>query len=339
MKKLLLVLLALVMTFTLASCGEDEEANTDSEKATYEWTVSSGLPVGSSWDQGLIKFDELLQEKSDGRMSLVIYSGGTLGGAKEALEGVQMGSIDMIVESSISMSNFTDAMTVYDLPYLFPDADTARTVLAGETAQGQLDVLEEFGFKGLNYWENGMLAIGSKEPIYEPADMAGLKIRSADNAVAAGFFENFDANAVVLTWGDIYTSLQNGVLDGVDSTTVPNMYSMNFYDVAPYIVETNHGYTPAPLMMNLDLWNSLSEEDQAIVMEAANEARDYHYEVCDEILSTCEADMEENGATIIKVDPSLFAPKVESMYDEFVGEDGIDPELVEKLQEEAEALK
>ena len=339
MKKLLVVLLALAMTFALASCGGAEDADTGSDKPTYEWTVSSGLPVGSSWDQGLIKFNELLQEKSDGRISLVIYSGGTLGGAKEALEGVQMGSIDMIVESSISMSNFTDAMTVYDLPFLFPDAETARKVLDGETAQGQLDALEEYGFKGLNYWENGILAIGSKTPIEKPEDMAGLRIRAADNAIAAGFFENFDATAVVLTWGDIYTSLQNGVIDGVDSTTVPNMYSMNFYDVAPYICETNHGYTPAPLMMNLDLWNSLSEEDQAIVMEAADEARAYHYQVCDEILSTCEADMESKGATIIKPDPALFAPYVESMYDDFVGEGKIDPELVQKLQEEVEALK
>lgn len=343
-KRILALALALVMTLLLAACGGNQEPSSNDSGAnsgtgddtgiteTYNWTVSSGLAVGSSWDLGLLRFADLLNERSGGKITLTVHSGGTLGSAKETLEGVQMGSIDFIVESSASLSNFTDAMDVFDLPYLFKSNEEARVGLSGDAAQGQLDALEAAGFKGINYWENGIYAIGSVKEVHSLSDLAGMRVRSIDSALQADVYTALGAQPVVLSWGDIYTALQQGVADAVSSTTVPNMYTANFYEVAPYIVLSNHGYSPAPLLCNLNMWNALPANVQELVIECANEARDYHYEVCDEQMEEFRADMEANGAVFIEIDTDEWANAVQPVYDKYVGADGVDPALVEAIQ-------
>lgn len=349
-KRILSFALALAMVLSLAACGGNggqsapSDAKSPSDAAdsssggdggiteTYNWTVSSGLAVGSSWDLGLLRFAELLNERSGGKITLTVHSGGTLGSAKETLEGVQMGSIDFIVESSASLSNFTDAMSVFDLPYLFKNNAEARKGLAGEAARKQLDALEANGFKGINYWENGIYAIGAVREVRSLADLAGMRVRSIDSPLQADVYNALGAQPVVLSWGDIYTSLQQGVIEAVSSTTVPNMYTTNFYEVAPYIVLSNHGYSPAPLLCNVNLWNGLPANVQELVMECANEARDYHYEVCDQQMSEFRANMEANGATFIDIDTEEWSAAVQPVYEKYVGGDGIDPALVDAIR-------
>lgn len=337
MKKMIALVLSLLLTASLVACGgQKSDQSSDGEQAssakTYNWVVSSGLAVGTSWDLGLHKFADLLNEKSNGAITLTVHSGGTLGSAKETLEGVQMGSIDFIVESSASLSNFTNAMSVFDLPYLFANAQEARSALSGDAAMGQLKELEANGFKGLNYWENGIYAIGSVTPIQSLADLSGKRVRSIDSALQADIYTALGAMPVVLSWGDIYTSLQQGVVDAVSSTTVPNMYSANFYEVAPNITLSNHGYSPAPLLCNLNLWNSLPADIQSLVMECAEEAREYHYQVCNEQLADYRAKMEEKGVTFYEIDTAEWANAVQPVYDKYVGADGVPSELVEAIK-------
>ena len=339
MKKFISCIVLFTMLLSLAAPAWAETASSASENAevveiedSYDWIVSSGLAVDSSWDLGLIRFSELLKERSGGKINLTVYSGGTLGSAKEALEGVQMGSINFIVESSASLSNFTDAMAVFDLPYLFKNSEEARAGLAGEAAQGQLEALEAVGFHGINYWENGIYAIGSVKEFDSLEGFQGLRCRSIDSPLQADVYKALGAMPVVLTWGDIYTSLQQGVVDCVSSTTVPNMYTANFYEVAPYIIRSNHGYSPAPLLCNLNMWNSLPENVQQLVTECAEEARDYHYTVCDEQLEDFQKKMEEAGVKFIDVDTDEWAAAVEPIYEKYVGEGGVSQELVDAIR-------
>ena len=120
---------------------------------------------------------------------------------------------------------------------------------------------------------------------------------------------------VVLAWGDIYTSIQTGVADAVSSTAVTNMYTQNFYEVAPYITLSNHGYSPAPLICSKSLWDSLSEDIQQLVMECAEEAREYHYQICDEQLAEYMAEMEANGAEFIEIDQTEWEAAVQPVYE------------------------
>ncbi len=144
---------------------------------------------------------------------------------------------------------------------------------------------------------------------------------------------------VVLAWGDIYTSIQTGVADAVSSTAVTNMYTQNFYEVAPYITLSNHGYSPAPLICSKSLWDSLSEDIQQLVMECAEEAREYHYQICDEQLAEYMAEMEANGAEFIEIDQTEWEAAVQPVYEKYVGEGGIDPVLVEAIQTDVEAVE
>jgi len=336
MKKLVAGMICLMLTISLTACGGGSKITEPDESTTYEWKAANVLAAAAPWDLGLNEFARILNEKSDGRITLTVYSGGQLGGERDTMEGLQMGTVDFVIGSSATLSNFTDSNKIWDLPYLFLSKDAARNVLDGEIGNEVLGTLSDIGIKGLTYWENGMYAIGSKTPVAGAEDLKNMKIRAIESPLQADTYSCFGATAVVIAWGDIYTSLQQGVCDAVSSTTTPNMYSAKFYEVAPYIVETNHAYSPAPLLMSQVLWDSLPEDIQSIVMESAQEARAFEREKIDEALESCRAEMEAAGTTFTSIDEKEFAELVSPIYNKYVGADGIDPDLVERVKAEAE---
>lgn len=347
MKKFLVILLTVIMVMSLVACNGTKketpvQSNNESENATkevYKWKAANVLAPGHPWDLGLQELARLLSEKSDGQIELTVYSGGQLGGEKDTMEGLQMGTVDFVIGSSATLSNFTDTNNIWDLPYLFTSAKEARGVLDSEIGRAKLDSLSDVGIKGLSYWENGMYAINSKEPIKSLADMNGKKIRAIESKLQTDVFSSFGANAVVIAWGDIYTSLQQGVCDGVDSTTVPNMYSAKFYEVAPYITLTNHGYSPAPLLMSQKLYDSLPKDIQKIVMEAADEAKEFERNAIDEAFMKAKTEMEKAGTTFYEIDAAEWEAVVQPVYDKYVGTMGIDAETVKNVKEMAEQYK
>ena len=236
---------------------------------TYEWKAANVLAAGGAWDIGLQEFAKLLDEKSGGAIHLEIFNGGTLGQERDTIEGLQIGSVDFVICSSATLSNFIDTQNIWDLPYLFQTSEAARGVLDSQIGTDCLATLSSVGIKGLGYWENGMYILGSTKPIRTPEDMKGLRIRCIESSLQADLYSAFDANGVVIPWGDIYTSLQQGVCD-VTTTTLPNMYSAKQHEAAKYITQANQIYGPAPLLMSQDLWDSLPADIQAIVQEAAD---------------------------------------------------------------------
>lgn len=348
-KRVLSLIMAAMMLLPLAACGSStgsagssnvsgSTSGTGSGSAsaeTYDWKVANVLAEGGPWDLGLKKFSELLDEKSDGRITLTVYSGGQLGSEKETMEALQMNSLDFCIGSSATLSNFTDSQTVWDLPYLFLSTDAARKTLDSDVGQGVLDQLSDVGIKGLSYWENGVYAIAAKKPIQSLADLKGLKVRAIESNLQADTYLAFGATAVVIAWGDVYTALQNGTCDAVSSTTIPNMYSAKFYEVAKYITKTEHVYSPAPLLMSQKLWDSLPSDIQQIVQEAADEARDYEREQVTTAMDDCQSKMEAAGCTFYDVDKTEWSAAVKDVYSKYVGDNGIDSNLVSSIQAEA----
>jgi tripartite ATP-independent transporter DctP family solute receptor len=348
MKKIISILLTALMVVSLTACGQSSgtsepaksndtssAVNSESSKeVTYEWKAANVLAPSAPWDLGLQEFARLLNEKSDGKINLTVYSGGQLGGERDTMEGLQMGTVDFAIGSSATLSNFTDTNNIWDLPFLFSSKEAARGVLDGEIGQEVLDTLSDVGIKGLSYWENGLYAIGSKEPIQSLEDMKGKKIRAIESKLQTDVFSSFGATAVVIAWGDIYTSLQQGVCDGVDSTTVPNMYSAKFNEVAPYITLTNHGYSPAPLLMSQSLWESLPSDVQAIIIESAKEARIFELDAIDKAFETSRKGMEDAGATFYEIDAAEWSAAVEPVYEKYVGTMGIEEDMVNRIKEE-----
>lgn len=154
------------------------------------------LASDSVYGIALHKFADLIQEKSGGAITIEVYDAGSLGAEKECMEGLQMGTVDFWVGSTATCSNFTDSQTIYDLPYLFQNAEIAREVLQGETCQGILDQMSEVSVKGLCYFENGIYAIISKDPIETLDDMKGKKIRAVESNLQTDTYAALGATAL-----------------------------------------------------------------------------------------------------------------------------------------------
>lgn len=327
MKKLVVLALAMAMSLSLVACGSSAE-----EEATYSWTAGNVLSADQPWDMGLVKFGELLETYSDGRMTLTVQSGGVLGSEIEMLESVQMGTIDFSICSTPSMSGFVDSQNYFDLPYLFQTVDSAWQVMDEWLAADRTAALDGTGFKGLGYFENGTYMVGSNVRIEEPEDMAGVRVRSHSSVLQSDSFSAVGANPLSVAWGDIYTSLQQGTIDAVSGTTLTNMYGGNFYEQTDYITMTNHHFIPSLVVMNEALWESLSEDDQAIVTQAFNEAMEYQRQAAFDYAADCVTKIEEAGVEIIEIDPAVWSEAMSSVYDTWVGQSGIEADMIEKIQ-------
>ncbi len=353
-KKIVALALTAVMLFALTACGGSSSNTTtgSSEGQTtasgggtakgteYNWTAGNVLAADQPWDMGLKKFGELLNEYSDGRMSLTVQSGGVLGQEIDMIDAVQMGTLDFAICSTPSMSGFVDSQNYFDLPYLFKSVASAWEVMDSWLAKDRCDALTGTGFKGLGYFENGTYMVASKTKVEHPADMKNLRVRSHSSKMQSRAFEVIGASPVTVAWGDIYTSLQQGTIDAVSGTTLTNMYGGKFYEQVDYITMTNHHFIPSLVVMNEDLWNSLSAEDQEIVQKAFDEAVTYQRQVAYDYAAECKTNIEASGVEIIDVDADEWSEAMHPVYDEYVGTNGIEQSMIDKIQQdEAQYLK
>lgn len=359
MKKALTLILALCLALSLAACGNSNggtpatgnPSNSGSETPsgsgsgtadgpTYNWTAGNVLAADQPWDIGLKKFGELLNEYSGGRMNLTVASGGILGSEIEMIEATQMGTLDMAICSTPSMSGFVDSQNYFDLPYLFQSVDSAWSVMDEWLAKDRCDALSGSGFKGLGYFENGTYMVGSNVRIEHPADMNGIRVRSHSSNLQSDSFKAIGANPLSVAWGDIYTSLQQGTIDAVSGTTLTNMFGGNFYEQTKYITMTNHHFIPSLVVMNEELWNALSAEDQEIVQKAFTEASTYQRQYAFDYAADCEEKILAANVEIIDVDTAEWAEAMHSVYDTWVGTSGIEADMITRIQEsEAAYLK
>jgi tripartite ATP-independent transporter DctP family solute receptor len=282
---------------------------------------------------GLNKFAELLKEYSGGRITLTVQSGGSLGSEIEMLEGVQMGTLEMSIASTPSMSGFVDSMNYFDLPYLFKSKSSAWSVMDEWLAKDRCDSLQGSGFKGLGFYENGTYMIASNKKIEHPADAKGLRIRAHSSKLQCDALAAIGANPLSVAWGDIYTSLQQGTIDGVSGTTLTNMYGGKFYEQTKYITMTAHHFIPAPIVMNEDLWKSLSPEDQKIVQKAFDESVTYQRDIAYKYADDAKKTIVESGVQIIEADADEWSKAMSSVYDSWVGNKGIEKDMITKIQE------
>lgn len=314
------------------------ETKTDApaaEGATYNWQAGNVLAADQPWDMGLQKFAELLNEYSDGRMTLTVQSGGSLGSEIEMVEAVQMGTLDFTILSTPSMSGFAESLNYFDLPYLFHSTESAWAVMDEWLGEDRMEALEaeNVGFHGLGFYDNGEYMIAGNIRIEHPDDINGQRIRAHSSQLQCDTLAAMGANPLSVAWGDIYTSLQQGTIDSVSGTTLTNMYGGKFYEQTDYITMTKQHFIPAPVVMNEDLWLSLSDEDKDIVTRAFNDSIEYQREEAQKYAEDAKQIMEEAGVEFIEIDTAEFAEATKSVYDDWVGTNGIEQEMIDKILE------
>ena len=242
--------------------------------AAPEYTIKVGY-IGSETHptmQAMKTFAKDVEAGSKGKIKVELYPNAQLGGDRELCEGVQMGTIQMARPSTSALAGFDKRIQVLDLPYLFTTRKAAFDAVDGELGQKLNSYLEKKGFVVLGYQENGFRHVtNSKRPIKSPADLKGLKIRTMENPMHIAFFKELGANPTPMSWGELYTALQQGTVDAQE-----NPYAMiddgKFYEVQKYVSETGHVFSYEILIANKKFMDKLPKELNKLVADEAHKA-------------------------------------------------------------------
>lgn len=229
--------------------------------------------------QGAVKFAELVKEKTGGEVEVQVFPSSQLGNQRDLVEGVTFGTIDMTLTGTAVLGNFLPKIAVFDLPFLFRDVNHAYKAL--DTVGMELaKELEPRNMKLLCYMENGVRHMTNNvRPIKTPADMKGLKIRVMEQPIYIEMMKALGANPTPMAFGELYTALQQGVVDGQENPAA-HIYTARFFEVQKYISLTGHTYASEPVLISMAAWKKLSKKQQEAMQAAANEARDWQRALC-----------------------------------------------------------
>lgn len=274
----ILALTAICMILLLAACGggkedgsQKNEANSDANDGADSVLIrlSHNQPLESPEHAGAAKFKEVIEEKSNGQVTVEIFPASQLGSLREQIEGTQLGEINITMQPTAFVTPFVDDVKVIDLPYLWP-ANTEQTyeVLDSEAGQAVLDTLENGGFKGLGFWPGGfkLFTTGKKE-IHAPEDFKGLDIRVMSSPLLEDQYKLWGANPTMIEYAEVYNSLQQGVVDGQENP-LQTIYLNNYQEVQDNIIESHHGIMSYLFMANKGWFDGLSEDVQQLIYEA-----------------------------------------------------------------------
>jgi C4-dicarboxylate-binding protein DctP len=243
----------------------------------FSHVVAENTPKG----QMANKFKELVEEKTGGSVVVEVYPNSQLFGDDNVLEAMQLGDVQMAAPALSKFSRYTDVLALYDLPFLFEDMEAVDRFQQSEEGQGMLDSLNKKGLIGLGYLHNGMKQLSSNQPLRVPEDANGLKFRIMSSDVLEAQFEAVDAAPLKKPFSEVFTLLQTKAIDGQENSW-SNIYSKKFFEVQPYITETNHGLLDYMVVTSKEFWMSLSDEQRAQVEEALAESLAFGNQVAGE---------------------------------------------------------
>jgi len=272
-------------------------------------------PKGYPTEMGDEEFARLVKERSNGRIIVEVYPGSQLGEEKAVIEQVQFGAIDMTRVSISPVAAFVPKLNAFQMPYLYRDSDHMWKVLKGNIGMELLASLEPFGFIGLGWFEAGARSFyNSKKPVYAPSDLKGMKIRVQESELMLGLVRSFGAIPTPMPYGEVYSGLQTGVVDGAENNP-PSYYSASHYEVAKYYTLDEHTMVPEIIIGSKISLGRLSKADQDLIKQAAMDAIDYQRAQWDAYVKVSMDKVKAAGCTIIPIpDKTEWMKAVEPMY-------------------------
>jgi C4-dicarboxylate-binding protein DctP len=288
--------------------------------------------------QAAQRFKELAEERFPGRVVVEVYPSSQLMNDDDSLEALAFGEIQMIAVSLSKFDRLTHSYQVFDLPFLFPNLEAVEAFQASPAGRETLSELTDRGFLGLAFWHNGMKQLGSPRPLRRPEDAAGLKFRIMESDVLQAQVLAIGGNPQKMALGEVYQALQTGAIDAQENTW-SNIYSSKFYEVQPYITESNHGYIGYLVAVNPQFWQSLPDDVRTGLEEIVAEVTAWGNARSEEINQKGRADIIASGRSeIIELTPDELAAWQEAMrpvWDEFsgvIGQDLIDAAIASRPQ-------
>ncbi len=325
MRKGLIIAAVILIVSILVACGgknsstaspsNSTNGNSNASDQAFNFTSGHTTSVENQQHIGLVALSELLEEKSGGSITMDVFENSQLGSEPVMLQALQDGSQHIVATSSTSVSNFIPEWGIFDIPFLFESTEQADEIVRGEVGDKLFELLPEHGYKGLAWLSSIERNIYGTKKIESVDDFKTATLRSIE---AAGFVETFTtlgAQVVTMPGSELYTALQQGVVEGGDNS--PELFlGLGHHEVSDYYNLTKIHYLPIALIMSLDTWNSLTPEQQDIVLEAAEEAAQIGSAAYAQAYEEAFPKMEEVGVEIVNTDLSGIIEKTKHLKEE-----------------------
>ncbi|MDA8226402.1 MAG: TRAP transporter substrate-binding protein [Desulfitobacterium hafniense] len=324
----LLVILALIVS----GCGSNAK-QAAAPKGPIELKLGHVLNEASPFHKGAVEFAKKVEEKSKGSLKISVFPNAQLGNDRTLAEGLQFGTVDMAVVGTATVAGFVPRVQVFDMPFLFRDAEHAYKVLDGPIGDEVLKDFQAKGIVGLSFWENGFRHLtNSKKVVKNPADVKGLKIRVQEIPLHVSFWKLLGTDPTPMSWTEVYTALQQKTVDGQENP-IQTIYTQKIYEVQKYISLTYHVYAPAVILISKKTYDSLPPDLQKIVVDAARETATYERNYIKDLESKALAELPKLGMQVeTNPDKEAFKAAVQPVYKEYGDKLGV-TNLISKIIE------
>ena len=278
---------------------------------------------------GAVRYSDLVAQRTKSKVKIDVYPSTQLGNERDMVEGLQLGTIDLVVTSTGPLGGFVPRMFVVDLPFLFRDREHAYKVLDGPIGRELLDAFSAKGITGLAFWENGFRQItNSVRPIEKPEDLKGIKIRTMENKVHLSAFRAFGASPTPMAWSEVYTALQQKTIDAQENP-IAIIYFQKIYEVQRYLALTGHFYSPTPLLMSLKAFNKLPKNVQKIMLDTAMECATFERNLLRDNEAKQLAEIKAKGMQVTLPNKKPFQAAAAPVYREFESQFG--KEIIDRI--------
>lgn len=313
--------LILVLSVMLAACGGNDNSSGDAkDKPKYTFRLAETHPADYPTTLADKKFAELVSEASDGRITIDVFPSAQLGEEKAVIEQVQLGAIEFTRVSTGPLGEYNKEYGVFSLPYIFDNDEHQWNFLLGKEGDRLLDSLEASKMKGLAYYSSGARSFYGRTPLNSIEDIKGKKIRVIPNKVNIDIMDALGASATPMDYGEVYSSLQTGVIDAAENN-YPSYFSSNHFEVAPFYLLDKHQRVPEVLLISKVAWDKLSKEDQGIIKQAALDSVQFQKDEWAKYEKESEDAVRAGGATIVEVtDVKPWQDAVKPVIDKYRAE-------------------
>jgi tripartite ATP-independent transporter DctP family solute receptor len=267
----------------------------------------------------------------DAGLNIEVLDGAQLGGERDYIEGMMLGSIQMAQVSTAPVSGFIPEFDLFSLPYLIRDTEHFKKVVSGPVGAKFGELAEARGLKILAWFDNGYRNVFNKvRPVVTPEDLDGLKIRVMESPLMVNTVNAMGGSATPMSYSELYTALEQGVLDGGENAA-GNVLNDKFYEVSGYFSLTQHFRPPGIVAISMNTWNGLSAEQQAVLTEEATALQDYEIQLTAETGAAAMEELKAKGMEINEADVAAFRDRMGPVYEDFTAKHG--SELLEMVQE------
>ncbi|MBN2347249.1 MAG: TRAP transporter substrate-binding protein [Bacteroidales bacterium] len=300
---------AIALAVLLTTCSGTEKHKT--------LKLAHSLDPTHAVHKAMVYLAERLKEKSGGQLQIEIYPSGQLGSEQQCVELLQIGSLAITKISAAVLESFNEDYKVLGLPYIFRSKEHANKVLDGEIGEEILTGTEKFWIRGLCFYDAGSRSFYTiDKPIEKPDDLKGLKIRVMKSITAVNMIKTMGGSPTPISWGELYTALQSGVVDGAENNP-PSFYLSHHYEVCKYYSLDEHTMVPDVLIISSIVWKKLNDQERKWLKEAVKESVIKQRMLWEESEKESLEAVEKAGVTILYPDKEPFMKKVESIYDSY----------------------